>query len=542
MCGRGTHGAAWRGGLSALVLCAGLADGCALLPPNSFIDPTKVGRFGLESGEGGIRRVLTPRDTPPGLAQATEPTPEDLAATYDDYRLAPGDALGVSIEDLIDYGRPFQMALEVSTLGEVRIPQLGSVRAAGLTERELEQELTARLKEAGVLPRPVVVVATQVKRGRLFTVLGAVRVPGPYPISDPDLRLLDALGMVGDADANAKKLYVVRRSAAGKALAPEAVPSAMPKEELIIPPPVDQDAPPGRSEPRPSGSGGLMTGVGLALQTEQDPGTQPSPTKDELREVIAPGGPKTQPATRAVPERPKAQFEPLIFDPATGRVIEPEPKAAPPEAKAAEPKAPPSPPRPAAPEEKLEEPFNWENVAERELEQRVIAIDRPELKNGNPRYNIVVRDRDVLNIPVDTGVFYLVGEIVRPGVYAFGGRDITIKQALAIGGGFTPLAWPQRCEVIRHEPGTDKQLTISVNLDAIYYGLEDDFYLRDDDIINVGTHFVAPFLYVIRNSFRFTYGFGFVYDRNFADQDSVGGRSNPEAVRQARRAARGLSF
>ena len=343
MCGRGTHGAAWRGGLSALVLCAGLADGCALLPPNSFIDPTKVGRFGLESGEGGIRRVLTPRDTPPGLAQATEPTPEDLAATYDDYRLAPGDALGVSIEDLIDYGRPFQMALEVSTLGEVRIPQLGSVRAAGLTERELEQELTARLKEAGVLPRPVVVVATQVKRGRLFTVLGAVRVPGPYPISDPELRLLDALGMVGDADANAKKLYVVRRSGGGKALAPEAVPSAMPKEELIIPPPVDQDAPPGRSEPRPSGSGGLMTGVGLALQTEQDPGTQPSPTKDELREVIAPGGPKTQPATRAVPERPKAQFEPLIFDPATGRVIEPEPKAAPPEAKAAEPKAPPSP-------------------------------------------------------------------------------------------------------------------------------------------------------------------------------------------------------
>ena len=108
---RGTPGAAWRGGLSALVLCAGLADGCALLPPNSFIDPTKVGRFGLESGEGGIRRVLTPRDTPPGLAQATEPTPEDLAATFDEYRLAPGDTLGVSIEDLSDFGRPCQVGL-----------------------------------------------------------------------------------------------------------------------------------------------------------------------------------------------------------------------------------------------------------------------------------------------------------------------------------------------------------------------------------------------------------------------------------------------
>jgi hypothetical protein len=193
-------------------------------------------------------------------------------------------------------------------------------------------------------------------------------------------------------------------------------------------------------------------------------------------------------------------------------------------------------------EEELEQPFDWAEIEEFELEQRVIAIPVRELKSGNPRYNIVVRGRDVINVPIDTGVFYLMGQLNRPGVYAFGGRDITVKQALATAGGFAQLAWPQRCEVIRREPGTDKQLTIPVNLDAIFAGLEDDFYLRDDDILNVGTHIAAPFLFVIRNSFRFTYGFGFVYDRNYGDVDSYNARPNPKAVELSRDLQRGLPF
>jgi protein involved in polysaccharide export with SLBB domain len=190
----------------------------------------------------------------------------------------------------------------------------------------------------------------------------------------------------------------------------------------------------------------------------------------------------------------------------------------------------------------FEEPFDWEATEELALEQRVIGIDLVALRAGDPRQNIVVRDRDVFHVPVDTGVFYIMGEVQRPGVYSFGGRDITIKQAMAISGGFTPLAWPSRCELIRREPGTDKQFTRLVNLDAIFAGLEDDLYLRDDDIVNVGTHIVAPFLFVIRNSFRFTYGFGFVYDRNFADKDAYSSKVNPEIYEQQRRQQRGLPF
>ena len=503
--------------------------GCAMIPPNSLIDPTKVGRFALETREGGIRRVLTPRDTPPGLAHATEPTPEDLVAVFEDYRFEPGDTVAVTIDGLLQAGQPWGAALEINPLGEIRIPDLGSIRVTGMTEQELEQELIARLQESGLLPKPIVVVFTQQRRGRMFTVMGAVGGPGPYPITRSDLRLLEAFGMVGDVSAMSRKAYVIRGSAAGGSAAPlESVPA--PEEvdgDYVIPPPVDQEEP----------QGGFMSAGGMNVRRQQEEAEETSPpTRQDLEAVLTP---QSQPAAADTgpAEQEKPAFEPLVFDPETGEVRRLESRAA---AQAEAPSEAVEEARPRA--EALEEPFDWDEVDEYEFEQRVIEISIPELKNGNPRYNIVLRNRDVINVPIDTGVFYMMGEVNRPGVYAFGGREITIKQALAIVGGFSPMAWPQRCEIIRRESGTDKQLTIPVNLDAIFYGLEDDFYLRDDDIVNVGTHIVAPFLYVIRNSFRFTYGFGFVYDRNFADKDAYSSRINPEVLEQQRRAQRGLSF
>lgn len=519
-----TLGMTSGGWTSAGVLLLALG-GCAALPPNSFLDPTRVGRFGGDAQETWIRQVLTPLDTPPGLPHATEPTAEDLVAQYEEYRIAPGDVLSLTINDLLGDGAPYAVAVEVNPLGEIRIPELGSIKVAGLTEAELEQEITARLKEAGLLPRPIVLVFVQTKRGRVFNMVGAIGRPGPYPIVEPDMRLLDAVAMAGDVSATAQRLYVIRRtSAAGGPAAPERREAAPPveKEGWVIPPPVIEEPPAPAS---------LARGGPLRPQDQAPPD---EPAREDLADVLAPPGSQTRPAAQRAEPVTEPAFPPLIFDPATGQVLEAAPRRA----------APPAgvePAEPALPEE-LEEPFDWEDVKELALEQRVIAVPVAELKAGNPRYNIVVRSRDVINVPVDTGVFYVMGEVIRPGVYAFGGRDITVKQAIAIVGGFSALAWPQRCEVIRREPGTDKQRTIPVNLDAIFAGLEPDFYLRDDDILNVGTHIIAPFLFVVRNSFRFTYGFGFVYDRNFADKDAYSSRANPESIAQARRARRGLPF
>jgi len=498
-----------------------------MLPPNSFLDPTRVGMFPLEYREGGIRRVLTPREGPVGLANATEPTPEDLVASYEEYRIGPLDQVGVLINDLVQSGVPYQAALNVSPTGYIRLPEIGLVKATGMTERELEQDLVARLQEAGLLPNPVVQVFVTVKRDQYFSVIGSTTRPGPYNLAQPDTRMLDVLGMVGDVGPLAKRAYIIRRTDL-ELPARQDLPVQPPIEEdegLIIPPPDDDD----------QGFQSMLfarAGSGLREPPPLEPETPPD--EQDLEEIIAPPGQTTEPASQqALPEKER-RFAPLIFDPTTGKLKEAPAEQVPiPEEPWAEPRF----------EEPVERPeFDWEELPEYELSQRVIEIDVPALKAGDPRYNVVIRPRDLINIPVDTGVFYMMGEVMRPGVYSFGGREITVKQAIATVGGFGRLAWPSRCEIIRREKGTDKQITIPVNLDHVFAGLEDDILLRDDDIVNVGTDFIAPFLFIIRNSFRFTYGFGFVYDRNFADKDAYGAQINPETLEIQRRQQQGLPF
>ncbi|MBU0618049.1 MAG: SLBB domain-containing protein [Planctomycetes bacterium] len=296
-------------------------------------------------------------------------------------------------------------------------------------------------------------------------------------------------------------------------------------EGLIIPPPDEDDE---------EYESSLFARLGSGSQDPPLEEQETPPDEQDLEEIIAPPGQVAPPASQQVGERKERRFAPLIFDPTTGTLKEAPTEQAPAlERPLAEPRF----------EEPAERPeFEWEDVPEYELSQRVIEIDVPALKSGDPRYNVVVRPRDLINIPVDTGVFYMMGEVARPGVYGFGGREITIKQAIATVGGFGRLAWPSRCEIVRREQGTDKQITIPVNLDHVFAGLEDDLLLRDADIVNVGTDFIAPFLFVIRNSFRFTYGFGFVYDRNFADKDAYGGKINPETLEIQRRQQQGLPF
>jgi polysaccharide export outer membrane protein len=517
-----------RSTLVGLCVCFsyGLVAGCAMLPPKSLLDPTTVGMFPLEYREGGIRRVLTPREGPTGLANATEPTPEDLVPIYEEYRITELDAVAILIEDFLHTGIESRFALEVDPTGYIRLPQLGLIKVVGMTERELEQEIRVRVAEAGILPDPIVQVFITAKRDQVFSVIGQVSRPGPYPLVRPDTRLLDVLGYIGDVGPLAKRLYVVRRTEPERRVELERPPTPpAEKEEWIIPPPVDEDA---------VFESTLFARIGGASQ--EPPPTQPAtpPEEQDFEAIVAPRAQATQPTSQEVPRQPRRRFAPLIFDPTTGTL-----KEAPTE----EPTPPEQPPLEPGLERPAERPeFDWEEIPEYELSQRVIEIDVAALKAGDPRYNIVVRNRDLINVPVDTGVFYMMGEINRPGVYGFGGREITIKQAIATVGGFRPLAWPSRCEIIRREKGTDKQITIPVNLDHIFAGLDDDVLLRDEDIVNVGTDILAPFLFVIRNSFRFTYGFGFVYDRNFADKDAYGAKINPQTLDIQRRQQQGLPF
>jgi len=131
-----------------------------------------------------------------------------------------------------------------------------------------------------------------------------------------------------------------------------------------------------------------------------------------------------------------------------------------------------------------------------------------------------------------------MGNVARRGLLVDGAADDG-KGGDRLGGGFGPLAWPSRADLVRRVSDDEEQI-IQLDLDAIFAGEAPDFYLKPSDVVNVGTTVPAYFFAVLRNSFRFTYGAGFVYDRNFADSETFQAR---EQLKQRRtRSARRRGF
>ena len=95
-----------------------------------------------------------------------------------------------------------------------------------------------------------------------------------------------------------------------------------------------------------------------------------------------------------------------------------------------------------------------------------------------------------------------------------GEKNLTLKQLIASSGGLSGLASPERTDLIRRTEG-NQEVTLRINLAAIFHGTEPDIFLKPNDIVNIGSSGLSTPLAVIRNGFRASYGFGFVLDRNF---------------------------
>ncbi len=155
----------------------------------------------------------------------------------------------------------------------------------------------------------------------------------------------------------------------------------------------------------------------------------------------------------------------------------------------------------------------WETVEE----TRLIQIPKDRLMAGDQKYNIVIKPGDTIYVPVDVvGEFYIMGNVNRTGTINMTGRPVTLKMAVAMAGGLGPLAYPKKCEITRRID-TNREETVLVDLDKIASGEQPDFFIKPNDTINVGTHYSSRWRAVLRNSFRAAWGFGMVYDRNFAD-------------------------
>ncbi len=132
------------------------------------------------------------------------------------YFLRPSDQISVNVFREPDFSLE---AVQIGVEGNVSIPMLGSIPAAGMTAAQLEQDVTRRLGAVG-LRSPMVSVNIIDYASHLVTVEGAVEESGVYTFQ-PGARLSSAIAMGGGLTEVAKgdQVAVFRESPEGVMIA-----------------------------------------------------------------------------------------------------------------------------------------------------------------------------------------------------------------------------------------------------------------------------------------------------------------------------------
>jgi protein involved in polysaccharide export with SLBB domain len=130
-------------------------------------------------------------------------------ATDTQYRISPGDKLNIVVFGQEDVSGEFQ----VDGAGNITMPLLGQVVAAGRSVTQLQSEITLALdKDYIVNPR----VSIEVLNYRPFYILGQVNAPGSYPfVSGMDVRQAIAIAGGFTRRARTSSVTVIRESAEG---------------------------------------------------------------------------------------------------------------------------------------------------------------------------------------------------------------------------------------------------------------------------------------------------------------------------------------
>jgi polysaccharide export outer membrane protein len=136
-------------------------------------------------------------------------------AAQTDYIVGSQDVLTITV-----FGeRDFSGKYTVEQDGTFTYPQLGRIKAGGLTLRALEQELRKQLSD-GYLKNPQVGVAIETYKSQQVLVLGEVRSPGPYQLAG-GMTVLQVVAQAGSTTPAASRQVLVVRPARKDASQPD---------------------------------------------------------------------------------------------------------------------------------------------------------------------------------------------------------------------------------------------------------------------------------------------------------------------------------
>ncbi len=480
--------------------CAGAGvllatTGCEL---DNYIDPSVVGRWEHTPTVTPIlERLSSIEDAGDGFVEYSEVAAEDLIPEASAYRIGPGDLLEVTIEGFITDRVREVFPARVNSQGGIELPQLPPLQVTGLSSAQASERISLAIDQAGIARDALVQVRVAEQRQLAYNVFGSVAAPGPYLLPQADFRLLEALSTAGGFNESSKYVYVIRQ-------VPLNVPSQPRENAPPVQAPVTPTQPDGQQPADPSfldliddltGTEGASPAVmgGNMMARRPAVGMMPQDAPDPIVDLI-------DSRSRASGQAAMPGNDPTRWVFLNGEWVQVANASA------------------DGPDDA--------RGADALVTQRVIRVPVEPLVNGDARFNVVVRPGDLIRVPTPpTGNVYMAGQVNRPGVYALPAQGtFTLTRAITAAGGYGPIAIPERVDLTRMM-GTERQATIRLNARAIAEGTQPDILLKPDDHVNVGTNFWALPLAVVRNGLRFSYGFGFVLDRNF-DEDVYGPRTN----------------
>jgi len=136
----------------------------------------------------------------PSATGVSEPSP----SSDEGYQLGAGDKVRVAVFGEDDLGGEY----DVDGGGFVRLPLIGTLKAGGLTVRDFEEEIKAKLDDGFMKDAKVSVAVTSY---RPFYIIGEVNKPGQYPYVN-DMSVLNAIALAGGYTyrANDSDVYIQR--------------------------------------------------------------------------------------------------------------------------------------------------------------------------------------------------------------------------------------------------------------------------------------------------------------------------------------------
>jgi polysaccharide export outer membrane protein len=146
--------------------------------------------------------VVTASEMNRSLLSHTTPSGEES-----DLPLGAGDLVEVAVFEVPELSN---LKLRVPNSGEITLPLIGAVPAAGRTAKELQGDIRDKLRER-YMHNPQVSLFVHENKSQRISVIGAVRTGGVFPLTSR-LKVADALALAGGLSEDAGHLvYVIRR-------------------------------------------------------------------------------------------------------------------------------------------------------------------------------------------------------------------------------------------------------------------------------------------------------------------------------------------